>query len=104
MIYSKQSCTKFTCWVFFALSLLLIALALFIPKQQGVLWINGHHFLWLDQLMVLITTRGAGFLFLPLLAAMLFVRFRYAILTLTVWIGHGILCAILKRGLFGLFK
>jgi membrane-associated phospholipid phosphatase len=104
MIYSKQSCSKFTCWMFFALSILLIALALFIPKQQGVLWINGHHFLWLDQFMVLTTTLGAGLLFLPLLAIMLFVRFRYAILTATVWIGHGILCAVLKRGLFGHLK
>lgn len=104
MIYGKQSCTKFTCWVFFALSFVLIALASLIPKQQGVLWINGYHFVWLDQLMVLITTLGAGLLFLPLLIAMLFVRFRYAILTLTVWIGHGILCAFLKRGLFGHLK
>ncbi len=54
--------------------------------------------------MVMITTLGEGLLFLPLLVAMLFVRFRYAILTVTVWIGHGVLCAILKRGLFGILK
>jgi len=104
MIYGKQSCSNFTCRLFLVFAFLLITIALSIPKQEGVLWINQHHFTWLDQLMVLITTLGAGLLFLPLLVAMLFVRFRYAILTLTVWVGHGILCAVLKRGLFGHLK
>ncbi|MCA4893862.1 MAG: phosphatase PAP2 family protein [Cytophagales bacterium] len=33
-----------------------------------------------------------------------FVRFRYAIFTATIWIGHGVLCAVLKRGFFGHLK
>jgi membrane-associated phospholipid phosphatase len=104
MAYSKQSCSKFTCRLFFVLAVLLIIIALVVPKQQGVLWINQHHFTWLDQLMVLVTTLGAGLLFVPLLVVMLFVRFRYAILTASVLVGHGFLCAVLKHGLFGHLK
>jgi membrane-associated phospholipid phosphatase len=100
MIHRKHSCIKLTCGLFFSLSFFLVALALFIPKKQGLLWINGHHSQWLNEVMVLITTLGEGLVFLPLAIAMLFVRFRSAILTIIVWIGHGILCLVLKRGFF----
>lgn len=100
MIHRKHSCIKLTCGLFFSLSFFLVALTLFIPKKQGLLWINGHHSQWLNEVMVLITTLGEGLVFLPLAIAMLFVRFRSAILTIIVWIGHGILCLVLKRGFF----
>lgn len=98
------ACSRFTCFAYLVVAVLLVSCSFLIAKGQDVLWINHHHTLFLDRFMVFVTQFGAGFLFLPLLVALLFVRFRYAVLTALVWIGHGIVCAILKRGVFGPVK
>lgn len=85
----------------FAVSaLVLVAAAIVIPKGQDVFWINGNHSKVLDGFMIIVTNLGAGLLFIPLLLFMLFYRFKYALLTAIVWVGHGLICAVLKRGPF----
>jgi membrane-associated phospholipid phosphatase len=102
----KRSCTcsRFTCVAYMVVAILLVGCSVLIAKGEDVLWINHNHTPFLDRFMVFITQLGAGFLFLPLIVALLFVRFRYAVLTALVWIGHGVVCAILKRGIFGPVK
>ena len=95
---------KFNCWVYGTTALVLVLAALSISKGQDVIWINSRHTLFLNAFMIFITQLGAGLLFLPLLIALLFVRLRYSLLTLSIWIGHGIICAILKRSFFGYLK
>ena len=96
--------SRFTYAAYSVVAVLLVASSLLIAKGQDVLWINRFHTPFLDRFMVVTTQLGAGFLFLPLLVVLLFVRFRYAVLTALVWIGHGVVCAILKRGVFGPVK
>jgi membrane-associated phospholipid phosphatase len=104
MISTRGSCSQFACRFYFGFAILLVIAVAFIPKGQDVLWINGFHFYWLDVFMVAMTKLGGGLLFLPLLFVTLFIRFRYALLTAAVWIGHGVVCALLKRGIFGPLK
>ncbi|MFM9837794.1 MAG: phosphatase PAP2 family protein [Cyclobacteriaceae bacterium] len=100
----SKSCLVFTFGLYFSSAILLVLLAIFISKGEEVLWINGHHSTFLDSFFVVITDLGAGLLFIPLLIILLFVRFKYAVLTVSVWITHGIICSVLKRGIFGYLK
>jgi membrane-associated phospholipid phosphatase len=100
----SKSCLVFTYGLYFSSAVLLVLLAIFVNKGEDVLWINGHHSTFLDSFFVVITDLGAGLLFIPLLLILLFVRFKYAVLTVSVWITHGIICSVLKRGLFGYLK
>jgi membrane-associated phospholipid phosphatase len=100
----SKSCLVFTYGLYFSSAVLLVLLAIFVNKGEDVLWINGHHSTFLDSFFVVITDLGAGLLFIPLLLILLFVRFKYAALTVSVWITHGIICSVLKRGLFGYLK
>ncbi len=103
MIKSK-SCQLFTYALYFVMAALLVTMSIVVAKGDDVIWINGHHSDFLDNFFVTITGLGAGLLFIPLVIILLFVRFKYAILTLFVWVGHGILCSVMKRGLFGYLK
>jgi membrane-associated phospholipid phosphatase len=86
------------------MGVLLVLASIFVAKGDDVLWINGHHSYFLDNFFVTITGLGAGLLFIPLVIALLFVRFKYAVLTVLVWVGHGVICSVMKRGLFGYLK
>jgi membrane-associated phospholipid phosphatase len=102
----KLTCeySRFTYSAYLVAAVLLVVCSILIAKGEDVLWINHNHTPFLDRFMVFVTQLGAGFLFLPLLIVLLFVRFRYAVLTALVWIGHGVACAILKRVVFGPVK
>jgi membrane-associated phospholipid phosphatase len=71
--------------------------AMLIPKGDDVLWINGNHSAFSDRLFTLITYGGDGKIFIPLIIITLFVRFRYSLAVVSAWIGHGILCSLLKK-------
>lgn len=103
-IAAMKPCSKFACSVFTTVVLLLIVISFIVRKGDDVFWINSRNTPFLDGAMVLITELGAGWLFLFLLLTTLFIKFRYAVLVVSVWAGHGIVCAILKRGVFGPVK
>jgi membrane-associated phospholipid phosphatase len=103
MITSKL-CQLFTYWLYMSMTVLLVLASIFVAKDDDVLWINGHHTYFLNNFFVAITGLGAGLLFIPLVIALLFVRFKYVALTLLVWAGHGLICLVMKRGLFGYMK
>jgi membrane-associated phospholipid phosphatase len=94
----------FTYGLYLAILMLLVVASIFISKGDDVLWINGHHSTFSDRFFLTVTYLGAGFLFIPLIFVLSFVRFKYVVLTLLVWAGHGIICAVLKRGIFGYMK
>jgi membrane-associated phospholipid phosphatase len=101
---SSKSCLLFTVAIYFVAPLLLVVASIIIRKGEDVLWVNGNHTPLLDRFFSTITDLGAGLLFIPLVGCLLFVRFRFVVLAILVWAGHGIVCAILKRGFFGYLK
>jgi membrane-associated phospholipid phosphatase len=74
--------------------------AMLIPKGNDVLWINGNHNDFADRFFTLITYGGDGKIFVPLILITLFVRFSYTLVAVLSWVGHGVLCSLLKRLVF----
>jgi membrane-associated phospholipid phosphatase len=79
---------------------MMISASLIIPKGDDVILINGAHHEISDRFFTLITYGGDGKIFIPLILILLFIRFGYAIIATSAWIGHGMLCSILKRVVF----
>jgi membrane-associated phospholipid phosphatase len=90
--------------LFSSILFILILSSLLISKGEDVLWINGNHNQFLDKFFIVITELGNGLLFVPLILILLFVRFKYTLFTILVWIGHGIVCLLLKRQIFSYLK
>lgn len=80
--------------------LLTLAAAMLIPKGTDVLWVNGNHNEFSDRFFTFITYGGDGKIFVPLVVILLFVRFSYVLAALVAWIGHGLVCSLLKRLVF----
>ncbi len=85
-------------YLFVIISLCLMSL--FFDKGDDVRLINGHHAPLLDVFYKTITNLGDGLIFIPVLIACLFIRFRFAILSIALCIVHGLLVSIFKRLLF----
>lgn len=94
-----RSSAKSLPWVVFSLALLTAA-AILIPKGQEVYWLNGLHHPTLDALMKTVTWWGEGFFLIPLLLAAPFVSGRATVLVAASWVGHGLVCLLVKRLLF----
>ncbi len=82
----------------------LFIINLFIKKGEEVLWINGKNTPSLDTFFSLITLLGHGILFLPIILYTCFQSYRLSIAGVCMCIAHGLICLILKRGLFHNFK
>ena len=80
--------------------LLVLLAAILIPRGNDVLWINGNHNEFSDRFFTFITYGGDGKIFIPLIIITLFVRFSYTLAVVSAWIGHGMLCSLLKRFVF----
>src|ERR1043165_7251110 len=80
--------------------LLVLLAAILIPRGNDVLWINGNHNEFSDRFFTFITYGGDGKIFIPLILITLFVRFGYTLAAVSAWIGHGVLCSLLKRLVF----
>lgn len=101
---SKNHFHRFLISSYWYLLVILLLLSLFIEKGREVLWINGHHTSFNDNFFSLITNLGDGIIFLPVLLALLFVRFYYSFVGIAIWVSHGIFCAFAKRVLFASAK
>lgn len=91
---------RFSTFLFFGVSavlLTLIGVGIFIPKGVDVLWINGNHTDFSDKFFKFVTRGGDGFVFVPLIILLLFVKFSYSLAALSAWAGHGLICSVLKR-------
>ncbi|NOS94382.1 MAG: phosphatase PAP2 family protein [Cyclobacteriaceae bacterium] len=86
--------------LYISICILLCILSVFIPKGEEVLFINGNNSSFLDQFFATITHLGAGHLLILILIVSLFVRFQVSLLTIAVWISHGLVCSVFKRVLF----
>lgn len=91
--------TRVSAYYIMVLSLLFIA-SLSIDKGMDILWINGHHTVFLDLFFKTVTNLGDGLIFIPIVVFAAFIRFRHAIAALIASLLHGILVSIFKRGLF----
>lgn len=77
----------------------LLAVAL-IDKSEAVLFINGFHTPLLDRLLIAVTFLGDGIVFIPVIAALLFVRFHDSVVIAIAAVTTGIICAVLKQVVF----
>ena len=73
---------------------------LIIEKGDLVYLLNGIHTPFLDYLFKHTTHIGHGILFVPLILALLFIRYKYAIAGLMVAVGHGLILSFLKKVVF----
>jgi membrane-associated phospholipid phosphatase len=85
--------------LFFLVTLVLLALALKVPRGHDVLWINGLHNPVLDLFFLVLTYAGDGVLFIPLVLILFFVRFHLAFTLLAAAAVHAILVSVFKRWL-----
>lgn len=92
--------TLFVARLFLISLLILMAFSLVVPKGADVLWINGHHSRLLDSFFKTVTDLGNGIVFVPILIATLFVRYRHAVGAVTASIVHGLLVSFFKRLVF----
>ncbi|MCU0419777.1 MAG: phosphatase PAP2 family protein [Cyclobacteriaceae bacterium] len=86
-------------WIVHSLALLLAA-AVLVPKGSEVYWLNGLHHPWLDTVMKIVTWWGEGLFLIPLLIASPFFSWRATALVAGSWLGHGLVCVVVKRLLF----
>jgi len=82
------------------LLLCILIAAILIPKGDDVLFINGNHSDITDSFFTFITLGGDGKIFIPLIIILLFIRFSYALVAVSAWAGHGLICGIMKNFVF----
>lgn len=70
-----------------------------VTKGQDVLLINGLHTPFLDYFFHGITSVGEGFIFVPLFAIVLFIRFQYAMACVITVVTQALLISAFKRWL-----
>jgi membrane-associated phospholipid phosphatase len=78
----------------------LLALSITIEKGEDVLLINGFNTRFLDNFFSIITNLGDGMVFLPIVIVLLFISFRYAIMSLLVCVLSGLTSSFFKQVLF----
>src|SRR3954462_6723122 len=79
----------------FLLAILIVAII--VPKGNDVLFINGNHNEFCDRFFTFVTLGGDGKIFIPLIVILLFIRFSYALIAISAWAGHGIICSTMKN-------
>ncbi len=96
------SASVHTRFVFYCgLSLLLITSPLlWLEYGQLVRWVNGQHTPALDVLMRNLTYFGDGAIFVPVVLALLFVRYYYALVVSVTGLVHGLLVNFFKKIVF----
>ncbi len=97
VIFSTGQASRYT---LFVAMISLFVLSVIIPKGRDVLFINGHHNPFADFFFKAFTNLGDGLVFVPIILALLFVRYRYAIIALIIALAHGLLANAFKRGMF----
>lgn len=88
-----------TALVFFLTVMILLALAVAVPRGQDVLWLNGWHNAFLDIFYSVFTNAGDGVLFVPLVLIFFFVRFHLAFVLAAAAAIHAVLISLFKRWL-----
>lgn len=91
---------KFVVNLYWCAAVIITIIAVFLPKGEDVLWINGHHSPILDEIFKQITNLGQGWIFIPVFIFSLFVRYSLSASILVMAILHGLLCSLAKRVLF----
>jgi membrane-associated phospholipid phosphatase len=74
--------------------------SLIIRKGQEVLFINGLHTPFLDDLFKATTNLGDGVIFVPIIIVTLFIQFRYTIIAIISCITNGLISSLFKRVVF----
>jgi membrane-associated phospholipid phosphatase len=91
---------RFNLGYYSILLIVLVTAAWAIKKGDEVVWINGLHTAWLDRYFSSITHFGNAAYFLPVLLALLFLRYSYALSMLITGISHALVVLFFKRALF----
>lgn len=84
---------------------LLFLTNLFNIKGQEILWVNGHHHPLLDQFFMYVTLLGNGGIFVPVIIYLFVAKdYRKVWVGVVAWLGHGLICFVLKKFIFYGFK
>jgi membrane-associated phospholipid phosphatase len=68
-----------------------------VSKPALFLWVNGHHSEFLDAFFPIYTMIGDGFAMSLVTIGLLFVRYRYSIITASAYLFTSVMAQILKR-------
>ncbi len=71
-----------------------------VSKPELFMWVNGHHSEFLDAFFPIYTMIGDGFAMTLITIGLLFVRFRYSVITASAYLFTSVVAQILKR-IFG---
>lgn len=99
MQFEKRS-FNFNLIYFSLISSILFIISLWFKRGDEVFLINGLHSPILDGYFSLITNLGDSLYFIPVLLALLFIRFGYAIIMVITGVAHALIISIFKRLLF----
>ena len=78
----------------------LCVLSIVVHKGTDVLYINGAHTPWMDQLFKNITNLGEGHVFIPIFIATLFIRFQYSLACVLTLVSHALISTLCKQVIF----
>jgi membrane-associated phospholipid phosphatase len=70
---------------------------LIVPKADLFLWVNRHHSTFFDELFKLVTTLGDGRAIILTALILLFVKYRYSLLTIMAYAYSSIAVQLIKR-------
>ncbi len=89
--------TRYLIGLYWWTIVLLMLAAILISKGQDVVWINGVHNRFLDEFFKLITHLGEGWIFIPVAAICLFIRYSLSLSVTAMALLHGLVCSIAKH-------
>jgi membrane-associated phospholipid phosphatase len=85
---------------YFVALFFLFLLSIGIEKGIDIVWINGNHSPTLDYFFRVYTNVGDGLLLVPVVLALIFVRFQYAVMAVTASTFLGLIISVFKQLLF----
>ncbi len=74
--------------------------SLIIRKGQDVLFINGLHTPFLDDMFRTVTNLGDGIIFVPIIIITLFIQFRLTLIAIVACLVNGAISSLFKRVVF----
>lgn len=99
-VFFPRQTFRLTTMVFLAISVVLIAAALLVPKGDLVLWFNGRYAPGPNLFFKYITHLGDGLVFVPFVLALLWVRIGYAITAAVTGVVLALLSNFFKHVVF----
>ncbi len=99
-VNSSPNFIRYILYLYWFTLILLVITSAVVEKGTEVLLINGNHSPSLDFFFVALTRLGEGWVFIPLVVVLLFIRYKYVIIAISIAGFHSLCCLILKKFVF----